>query len=322
MSQAAVATPATTSNSATTSSAGPTSGSPGQKSDQNSGAPAKYTGQEPKATAAGKPGQEEWDTLKIGDKEHRVPKGLGEHIKRLEKESQDRFQKAAEERRIVDQKEAKIQQLSQLAEKSPKEFIKRFGIDPDEFAEATMTEKFKMMQMTPEQKELAEIKAWKAQRDKEDQERQEKDKQEQMSKQEAQLYEQTSKSLIEAWKDSNLPWEPWYGMRIMATKMAADSQKLDWTLKQCADKVKSEFEGVVRKVASQLPPEQFQALLGEDALKKWREYDLKRVTDKTAPKIHSAESRRSPGESPASTKDKKDSKRSMNEKEFLQFFDA
>ncbi len=71
--------------------------------------------------------------------------------KELEKGSYERFQQAAQIRK---QTESLIQQ----AKEDPAGFLRQTGIDPEEFAKSFIQDRVKYYEMTPEQRELQELK--------------------------------------------------------------------------------------------------------------------------------------------------------------------
>jgi hypothetical protein len=214
--------------------------------------------------------QDDFEEIKLGGVGGRVPKQLAQAIKALERGFHSKAQESASLKKEMTARES-------LAKQNPKEFVKKFGLDPVEFAESTLAEQLEMMAMSPEQRELRDLKAWKEQQEKLANEAKEREEQERVSKQEAELSKTLRGEILSAWKESGLPAHPYFGQVIARHMLAASSQGKELPAAKAAAIVRREFTGHVREILSQLTPEALQEMLGDEPLKKWREFDVKRV---------------------------------------------
>lgn len=103
---------------------------------------------------------------------------------REEKLSVRKLQELAQKGFMADQKASKadltikeMTELRSLAKKDLAAFLKKEGIDPDRWAEDYVLSKYEQDQLTPEQKELRELKKFKEDQDREKEEREKTEKQ-------------------------------------------------------------------------------------------------------------------------------------------------
>lgn len=232
-----------------------------------------------KAAQVRRLGEQDFDaivTVKINGETKEMPLREAIKLNQLESASHAKMNEAA---KLMKQ----VQGIIKMAKSNPKEFLKETGIDPYDFAEATLAEKFEMMNLTPEQKELMEYKQkLKSYEEKEANDRKARE-QEQLSAMEAQESQKLDLEIGEAWKESGLPKTKYMVAQIAARMLSASRQGLkDFTAKDAAASVKEEFKMSAREVFSQMDAEAIQETLGKDVLKKLRDADLKRVSGKTS----------------------------------------
>lgn len=264
------------------------------------------------APAATKP-DDDTEEVKIGSVTGRVPKALAQTIKALERGFQSKAQEAAAARNFF--------QLAQQAKDNPQVadmLFEKLGINADQYSQARLQKRLERELMSPEQRKLAELEAYKTQKDKEDQERQQKEQQDKQSAEERVADQGLRNEIFAAWKDSGLPPHPEFGAWIAAEMQRAHAQRVDLSAKDAAATVKEKFVTLSKMISSSLGPEQLEDHVGKDALSKWREFDVKRVTSQQVPKPSSADSR--PGATPASTNGS-GKKRMLSEKEYREYFE-
>lgn len=258
-------------------------------------------------------------TLKVNGKEEKVPLREALKISRMEKASQAKMQEAA-------QLKAQASQIIQMAKSNPKAFFQQTGIDPYEFAEATLAEKYEMMQMTPEQKKLMEYE----QRVKQYEDREKQDKQ---TREQQDQHVQTEKirgeiqsEMIGAFKDVGIQPDVDLVARVSAEMMRSIAQKKAGyreealSAKEALDTVLnnglSMYQRYILSVAK-ADPEKAQKTLGDELLKILRDHDVKRVTGQSASRTGSQNNR--PANQAVSGKSK-NMTRSMSEKEWNEYF--
>lgn len=213
--------------------------------------------------------------MKVNGKEERMT--VREAMKRSQLASAS-HQKMQEAAKMAKQ----AQQLVHLLQNDPAALFREFGKDPAEFAEMILAQKYEQAQMTPEQKELAELreerKRW--------QEAQENQKKSVAEQRRAQLAQQTMTSLDteigEAFKESGLPKDKFLVSQIAAELLAASKQKIPLTAREAAAKVKARWESSNRAVFEGMDAQAIQNLLGPKALKILSDFELKKVTEQSA----------------------------------------
>lgn len=99
-----------------------------------------------------------------------------------EQQSHQRYQEAA-------QMKKNLESALRMVKENPAEFLKQTGIDPEEFSKTYLQDKLKVLEMTPEQRELMEVRK-QLEDAKRDKEKVESDRQKQSYQQEVQKFEQ------------------------------------------------------------------------------------------------------------------------------------
>jgi len=265
----------------------------------------------PKASKSEELTEEEYEEIALGQVKGKVPKTVAKAIKDYERGIQNKFREVADVKK-------QAQEFQKFAKENPREFMKQLGIDPYEFAEATLAEKIEMMEMTPEQKELRELKSWKEQQEKAEKEAREaaeKKKQEEEYETESKKFNET---FVKAWESSGLPPHRYFGQLMAATMLSSQKRGEDLQPDQAALKVKEAFLSTVGEIVSQLDPEGIRSLIGDKKLKELRDAEVRRVTEKTAPTANSS----GRPEQGSATKPRNTPKKPMSEKEFRQWIES
>jgi len=182
-----------------------------------------------------------------------------------------------------------------------------------------------MLAMSPEQKELAQLRADKAQREKEAKEAEELKRADTEAKESAETQKSLDTEVAEAWKESGLPQDPFYVKQICAlmhdSRILKAQGKYDraLTAKDAAGIVKERFDGFLSQLFSKMDPEGIHKRLGDENFKRLREWDLGRVTGKSAPTPNGNPSR-SGDKSPVSASSKLSNK-PMSEQEYRDYWE-
>lgn len=285
---ASVPTPSTTTSTSPTPGTQPTqapkksnlhaSGRPLQA--QPAAQPTKSTPQgqaapkaDPKATQAAP--AEEFEEIKLGGAQGKVPKQLATAIKELERGMQARFQEAATIKK-------QFNDFAQAAKANPDLFFKQFGVDPDQYTQARLAQKLQREMMSPDQRKSLELEEEnrRLKADNETRAQQEKVQRERVEYEQADRQNKTQ--MLDSWKKSGLPEDPRFLSWMAATMRAAVLQQKPLTWDQVADIVKRDYWAHSKRTVSSLTPQQLEEYLGPDALKKWREFDVARVANPTA----------------------------------------
>jgi hypothetical protein len=251
----------------------------------------------------------EFEEVNLGGKKFRVQKGLTDNLKQWERAVQVRMEQAAKrEKEIVEN-----------LKKNPREVLKKMGVDVRGMSEQELVEHYKRQAMTPEQQELEDTKARLAEYEAKEKERQEQEKQRERTEKEQKEDMQLRTGMLEALGKSSLPEDAYFAARTAATMMQAQAQGLSWTWDQCVARVERDFKDSLRQIVSKLDPQGIQELLGDEPLKKWRQFDVSRVSSPLGSQANAPEKR--PGAMPASGNASQSNgpRKSMSEREFLEF---
>lgn len=194
------------------------------------------------------------------------------------------------------QLDATIQELVEYAKTNPKDFLKRIGHDPLQFAEATLKEQVQMLEMTPEQKRIRELES----------EREEWLKDKQKKEQEQKTYEQRQaqqkelqaldKEMGDAFKVSGLPkkkfFMQWATAIMHDSLVRAEHEQFEkgyienqpLSAKDAVAIVKDKFPVLLKESLQTLEVSQLRDMLGEEILEKIRQDNIARVTNQSAAK--------------------------------------
>ena len=148
-----------------------------------------------------------------------------------------------------------------------------------ELAEQLLVEQLQQEMMTPEQKELMELKKYKEERERSELERQKALEMAEAQQKESAIAQQFQKTIIDALDKSGLPKTP-----DMAKRMAYIMKKnldlgLSLTPEDLAAEVKSELNGLLKALIGGAEGEQLISLFGDDVAKKIRAYDVKKLKE-------------------------------------------
>jgi hypothetical protein len=255
----------------------------------------------------------------------------------------------AAQRRMQEAAQTKKEMQKLLEDEA--EYFKRKGIDPDRFAEERLVKKYEKMAMTPEQRKameereelqgyktretqtrdhaISQIKNYVGDLPPEYVEALSKATPEQIQgeiKRAEGVYRQQQASLekefLDAWSESGLPKDTVFGTWVASLMHASQVQKSAGQreqalqAKEAATIVKENFMSAVSRITGQMDPESVHRLLGPETMKRLREFDVQRVTAKSAPQF---ERQDSPARKPASSKNTKQVDESGWKKAWSQF---
>jgi hypothetical protein len=281
----------------------------------------QFVGKGGKAPAAAKPASsgtadDEDEEVTLGSVKGKVPKALAQAMKNYERGFMEKSREAAQLRREREEEQ-------KLLASDKKAFLKKFGIDPEEFAEMTLAEKLELAAMSPEEIELRQYRAEKAAREQAEKEAQEVAAKEAAAKEESEAEQTLSQEIADAWKESGLPKDLFFVkqmaalMRDSAAAHAKGRYPKVLTAKEAASIVKGRFEESLRGVIGKMDPEGIHRFLGEERFSQLREWDVKRATSKAPP---TPNSNQRPASQAASAKSEKP-KGPMNEVEWRRYME-
>lgn len=273
------------------------------------------------------PAEDEFEEVKIGSEQAKLPKKIAAAIKNYERGVQAKFQEMSRKEKMAAQKDEQFWRQIKENPKALKNVLSEKGINPVEFSEMTLLEQMEAMGMSPEQKRLKELEEengkFKQEREKQVKEAEELKNAELHQKLSAEL----EHDLLEAWKESQLPKDTYFIKQMSA--MMRDSSQLarrgdlprPLTAKEAASIVKERFEGFLPQLFGKIEdPSGILKLIGEANFTRLRDWDVKRVSGTQPPTLNSGSRR--PGDSPASTKSKDTGPAQLNELEWRERFGA
>lgn len=230
-------------------------------------------------------------------------------LQQLERVSRQKMSEAAKQA----QKSQAIVQAIQNGDAGA--FKQLTGLDLDQYTEAHLAKKYEMMQMSPEQRELMELRQAKEQQAKlEQQSKQEVAKEiaqlgieipeealknatkEQLAnflqekRQQFQAEEQRlQQEVIGAWEKTGLPKDKYFGS-MMSYEMMTFQKRSGEPLQaeKAAAIVKNKFVNNVREIVSKMDAPAIQEMLGKEIVQMLRDYDVQRVTGQAASNVASA----------------------------------
>jgi hypothetical protein len=244
-----------------------------------------------------------WTKLKVGGEEKEMTVREALKIQQLEQASRQKMQEAAQAMKTVKEVEAFVAQ----ALKDPTLFFKEFGLNAEEFAENILAQKYQLAQMSPAERELHELKQWKAQQDNlalqsksqvinEIKEFLGKDAPQDLdkySKEDLQVFLEREKGAIKSaeqsieqdfvktWPETGLPKHQKFMQWVAQEQIRALKNNQDLPIKDAANKVKSDFTAFVGQIFKDMSPDMIQQALGEDTMKRLRQFAVEQVSQGT-----------------------------------------
>lgn len=179
--------------------------------------------------------------------------------------SQKRMQEAAELKKSGAQRESELEAfLGRLGNEGElDEILKHFGHDPASYAEKVLARELEKMEMSPEQRELAELRAEMKRIEDAKVAAEEAQKQAEFKAIQDRISADTERDLLNAMEAGDLPSNP-YNVREVANYMLqATNRGIDVSAAEIVEVVKSERNAHVRNTLSGLSADQILEILGE-----------------------------------------------------------
>ncbi len=187
--------------------------------------------------------------IKYGDVEEELDEA--EVVRRAQKVTG--IEKKAEE---AAKKHKTATEFFKLMKENPVEFAKRakdIGMDPEAFAVEIINSKLKYEQMTPEQRELEQLRQEKALRQKADKEREEAEHKAKLEQETQEYRESLEKEIVDAFSNVKLPKTPWTTARIAAYIDAGLSNGKQYKVVDVAKIVQKEYHSMVNEILGAFP---------------------------------------------------------------------
>lgn len=250
--------------------------------------------------------------ISLGNVKGKVSKAMAEALKGFEKAARTKIQESSELKKKWD-----------AAKADPRQFFKEHDMDPEEWAEMTLAEKLKEMQKSPEERERDELKKYKETHEEKERRQKEDAEKEEATKAESEAMQSLDNEILEAFQNSGLPKKAMFVRMIAGDMHAAAKRGEDLTAKAAASKIKQDLQNDFRGLASEIDVDTFvKEYLSEDVLKKIREFELRRVTGKSASTQSSSGQSNGTGAKTSHPGTPKKESKPMNEREFIRRFGA
>lgn len=175
--------------------------------------------------------------------------------------------KAAADKKFKDAAEArkKAEDIMELLRKDPKKALSHpdIGIDLTEFAENIIVEHLEQASMTPEQKELSELRRFKEQQEKAAAEKAAQEAESQEDAEVQALVEQFESEAPDALVSAGLPITEWTYNKLKQLKIQSMREGYEVTTKELASLAKEDYDKELKTFFSQATPDVLAGLLGE-----------------------------------------------------------
>lgn len=188
----------------------------------------------------------------------------------------------AAKKRMAEASETKRRAMSIIKdyENNPEDLFRKLGPKGHEIAEKILLEKIQSEMMTPEQREVMEMK--KKLQAYEENERKSKEEKENEIKAsyEAKIAQDFQAKIIKAIDAAKLPKSPDVVKRTAQLLKKNLDLGLELTVEDLAQEVKEEFKGGISSLIKDSEVDQLIELLGPEVMKKIRKYDLEKLKEK------------------------------------------
>lgn len=208
--------------------------------------------------------EEEWDEDKVLEW---AQKGRASHKV---------FEDAAKARKEAEEKLAKIKDPREL-----RKILQEAGVDFRKVSEEYLFEQLEEDNLTPEQKELRELKRFKEEQERLAQERAQQEEQARLQAAEEHYTQHYDNQIVKALEASALPRSPGVIRRVAQHMLTALESDIDLDPADAIEMVRADYATDIKSVLGGLNENDLLQLLGDDVAGKIRKADLARV--KTAP---------------------------------------
>lgn len=197
---------------------------------------------------------------------------------RLVKELQ--LARAAKKRMAEAQDEKR--KLFELAKQfeNPEELLLKMGDKGNEIAEKILLKKLQAEMMSPEQRQLIELQEKLARYEQQEKALKEKEENERISQLESREVEKQQKVIIDALTKTGLPPSPELVKRAAALQLKNLELGLELDSYDLAQEIMSETTNLIKSLVKSSEGESLLKLLGDDAAKKIRKYDIEKLKEK------------------------------------------
>jgi hypothetical protein len=253
---------------------------------------------------------DEFEEIALGSVKAKLPKSVAKAVKDLERGFHMKAQDLAKAKR----------ELDTLEKGDLREIFKRRGIDAEEWAESTLAEKLELLSMSPEQRELKELREERARQDAAKKEIEEREKMTREAQEIAKHEETLSQEIAQAFQKTGLPPSKLYFEQITAAMYRAAQKGEDLSAEEAASRIGSRFQSQLAEHIQSLGAQGLRQLIGDKIWGEMREQDLKRVQDASSPHSLNA-GQPSPGVKPAN-KAQNGKRKSMSPAEWSKWVDS
>lgn len=215
--------------------------------------------------------------IKVNGEVKKVPLRQAIAIAQKAEASEKKMAEAAKIQQEAMRHKQALAQIEELLSKDPSEFLRKVGIDPEKFSEQMLEKKLKHMQMTPEQRDYEELKAYKAQQEKINAQREQEMEAQKVSMAELQYSQTLDNELTEAFAASELPKKRFYVQQVAAEMRGAALRGEDLTARRAVEIIKERYFDDLKDTFGDRDVGTILERLGPDNTKRIREYFVKLV---------------------------------------------
>lgn len=189
---------------------------------------------------------------------------------------------AAAKKRMTEAVEAKRKafEIVKAFENDPESMLARMGPKGREIAEKYLVKQLQDEMLSPEEKELRDLKAYRESKEKEELTKKEQEQLGVQQKREMEYAQQFQTTIITALEKSGLPKTPELVKRMAATMQKNLEYGLELTPEDLVMEVKSDLTKIVKSIIGDSDGDSLIGLLGDDVAKKIRQSDIRKLQEK------------------------------------------
>lgn len=169
---------------------------------------------------------------------------------------------------------SQVEQFFKGFKSDTKAALLEMGIDPKKFAAEVIEEEIKKSQLSPEQRELEELKAEKKKYEEERKKEKEEAEKREYEREQAKEYERIDTLMTSALDKSSLPKEPYIIKKIADYMMAGLKQQVDLSPEDVLPLVEDEIKKDIQSLIRALGEDKVEEFVGKDIFNKIRKKNI------------------------------------------------
>ena len=174
----------------------------------------------------------------------------------LAKASYAKMQEAATMRQQAEEQIAQVRALAESTKQDPRALFKALGLDARAFAEALLTEELENELLSPDEKELRDLRAWKSKRDADETSRQTKEREKEAEALTQQAGAEIESEIVDALKSSGMKATPRTVARVAEMLLASlDGEGQRMKASDALQRLQPEYRADVAELLEAQDPE-------------------------------------------------------------------